>query len=106
MKRRFLIATIVCALQACTSQKMMTYNDFQSIQLGENISMVQVAEGRPYQINQLDSGNEEYVYIERIDIGADRELFREYIFVVTKEGKLIEKKIRESASSSMHLNLQ
>lgn len=107
MKHLFFLTTLLAiSLQSCTATKAMTYSDFQAIPIGENISMIQVAEGRPYQVNEVANGNEEYIYMERIDIGGNRELFREYVFVVTKEGKLIEKKVRESMSPSLHLQLQ
>lgn len=93
--------TALLALIACSPGKIMTMSDFQSIPLGENIATLQVREGRPYQVNDVGDGTEEYVYMERVDIGAGRELFREYVFVVSKDNAIVEKKIRETSSPNV-----
>lgn len=99
------MAAPLALLIGCAQGKIMTYSDFQAVSLGENIAVLQVKEGRPYQINDLGNGNEEYVYIERLDIGGGRELFREYIFIVSKENRIIEKKVRESSSPSVRFRI-
>ncbi len=76
----------------------MNYDDYNKIALGENIADVQVQLGRPYEVKELSNQKQEYVYIERIPLGQDREIFRRYVLVVEND-KVTEKKVKEEETS-------
>jgi hypothetical protein len=76
----------------------MTYDDYNRIALGESISNVQVQLGRPYEMNELPGKKQEYVWVERVQIGEKRELFRRFILVVEDE-KVVKKRVTEQVSS-------
>lgn len=90
---------IFALLAACSASKFMSYEDYNKIALGQNISDVQVLLGCPYEVKEIAPHQQEYIYVERIPLG-DREAFRRYIFVVDHE-KIIEKKIKEEVTSNI-----
>ena len=89
---------LLCVLLfACTPGKYMTYDGYDQVVMGESIANVQVLVGRPYEIKELSPTKKEYIYIERISIGDDRELFRRYILTV-ENGKVINKQVKEEST--------
>ena len=88
----------------CTSQKMMTYGTFQQVGIGENIFDIQGRAGRPYQIKDLGNAKQEYIYIERLPITGSTDIFREYVLIVI-DGKIIDKRIRESKTNPVHFDV-
>ncbi len=76
----------------------MTFDDYNKIALGENISDVQVQLGMPYEVKEQGPNKQEYIYIERIRLGEKREIFRRYILTVDNN-KVIDKKVTEEVSS-------
>ncbi len=78
----------------------MSYDDYHRIAIGESIADVQVQLGRPYEVKELSSSKQEYIYIERIPLGDAREAFRRYILVVEND-KVIEKKVKEEVTNSI-----
>ncbi len=83
MKSNILIALCgLILLCACARGKMMNYQTFQEIYMGQNIADVQFMIGRPYEVNDLGDHRQEYIYIERIPMPEDRELFRKYTITV------------------------
>lgn len=99
MKMRLLQSILtVCCFCACTQGKLMTYEQYHQVMVGEEISDIQFQSGRPYEVRKLSSSRQEYVYIERIPLGEHREIFRKYILTV-QDGKVVEKRIVEESSS-------
>ncbi len=81
----------------------MSYEDYHRIAIGESIADVQVQLGRPYEVNKVSPHQQQYIYIERIQIGDRRELFRRYILTVEGE-KVISKEVKEEATSPLQLH--
>lgn len=91
----FLLLLVACS---CSAGKFMNYEDYNRIAIGENISDVQVQQGRPYEVSEVGPHKQEYTYMERIPLGEGREVFRRYILIVENE-KVIEKKVKEEVTS-------
>ncbi|MBS0633860.1 MAG: hypothetical protein JSR37_00165 [Verrucomicrobia bacterium] len=89
---------LLLLLTACATGKYFSYDDYQRISIGEQISEVQVQFGRPYEVKELGEKRQEYIYMERIPLGDAREAFRRYILIVEDE-KVIDKKLKEEVTS-------
>ncbi len=76
----------------------MTYDDYNRVAIGEKISDVQVQLGRPYEVQEVSPHKQHYIYLERLQIGDKRELFRRYILTVEND-KVIHKEIKEEVTS-------
>jgi len=96
MKNKLLALLVLCA--SCSASKYMTYDDYQRVTIGEKISDVQVQLGRPYEVNDLGHEKQQYIYIERIQLGEKRELFRRYILTVEGE-RVVHKEVKEETTS-------
>ena len=83
MKINILVALFgLIILLACARGKMMNYQTFQEVYMGQNIADVQFMVGRPYEVNDLGDHRQEYIYIERLPMPEGRELFRKFTLVV------------------------
>ena len=98
-------AVIVLITFSCTPSKMMTYNSYQRVDIGDNIFDVQSYNGPPYEIRNAGNSAREYVYVERIPTAEGTGLFREYTLIVV-DGKVTEKKMHESMASTIQIQLQ
>lgn len=96
MKNKIVCIMLLCV--GCASSKYISYEDYQKIAIGENISEVQVQYGRPYEVKDLGAHAQEYIYMERIPLGDAREAFRRYILIVENE-KIVDKKLKEEVTS-------
>ncbi len=81
----------------------MTENSYKEVTIGEKISHLQPLVGMPYEIKKLSENKQHYIYIERISIGDNRELFRKYILVV-ENGIVIDKYVIEETSPPIQLD--
>jgi hypothetical protein len=88
---------------SCAPSKMMTYNSYQNISVGDSIFDVESLVGKPYEIRNIGDAKQEYVYIERIPTSDSPGLFREYILIVI-DGNVIEKRTHETQPSPIQLN--
>ena len=102
MKNIFLLLSLFVVFTACTQGKYMTYDDYHDINMGQEISDIQVQMGRPYEVKDLSRTKQEYMYIERITIGDNREMFRKYILTV-EDGKVIDKRVKEESTPAVQL---
>jgi len=85
----FLLAFI--PLTSCFSRPaLMTYNEYDKVQMGTTTSELRSEIGKPYAIHTKDHGVEEYEYIERIDTGNNIVAENHY-FLVIKDGKVVGK---------------
>jgi hypothetical protein len=89
----FLFILLVCS---CSQSKYMTFESYHDIAIGQNISDVQVQMGRPYEVKEISDHKQEYIYIERLPFGDNREFFRKYILIV-EHGKVIDKRLKEES---------
>ncbi|MDN3504389.1 MAG: hypothetical protein P0S95_02290 [Rhabdochlamydiaceae bacterium] len=72
----------------------MTHNDYADIHVGTSIKDVEKTYGKPVQIRS-DGDRFVYEYIERIKMGLQTVEMRKYYFVVNKQGKIVNKFIRD-----------
>lgn len=93
---------LVALLCACSASRYMTQESFSEVTIGEKISNIQTIAGRPYEIKEISQHKQEYVYIERISIGDDRELFRRYILTV-EHGVVVDKRVKEESTPAIQL---
>ena len=82
---------------SCRSSKLVTQEQFVETTLGEDCTALRARLGVPYEVRQPRPGVEEYVYIERIQVSANRMQFNEYVFTVVN-GKVIGKSVNTSSS--------
>lgn len=95
---------ITCLLLvACTTSKFMTYEQYYQIPIGEEVSIIQVELGRPFEVKEVGPSTQEYIYVERIPLGETREMFRRYILTVL-DGKIIQKRVEEEVTSPLQLH--
>ena len=80
------------------SSKYMSYSDYQSVEIGTPVASLQVHQGQPYQVNDQENGLQEYVYVERIPLGGNREHFREYSFLVDENNLVVGKRVQDEFS--------
>jgi hypothetical protein len=102
MRRGYLFAAMVL-LAACTEGKFMNYERYQGVSIGENIVQIELSTGRPYEIKDIGSSQQEYVFIERIPLADGREMFRRYVLVV-EHSRVIKKYISEEVTSVLMLH--
>ncbi len=76
----------------------MTYDDYTRVAVGEKIQDVQIQLGRPYEVEELGPNKQRYIYLERMQIGDKRELFRRYILTVEHD-KVIHKEVKDEITS-------
>ena len=78
----------------CAVRPVISQDAFNAINIGSDISKVQVLAGEPYKIKKIDNNHMEYTYIERIVRGRGDSDQRHYIFVVSN-GKIVNKQCQE-----------
>lgn len=80
---------VLSFLVACQT-KMMTSEDYATLQLGEPIEAVTAVYGRPYTIHSRDHESEVYEYGEKIIMGTTIVSQKRY-FLIVRDGKIIGK---------------
>jgi len=84
----FLLAML---LTSCFSRSsLMTYETFDTVQIGTPIAVLQPEIGKPYAIHSKD-GMQEYEYVERIDTGGDLLIAENHYFLIVQDGKVVGK---------------
>ena len=102
MKKSIYIA-MMALFCSCATAKMMTHERYYTVSQGDDIAQIQAEVGRPYEVRATTDNTEEYVYIERIPLGKNAMLFREYVFIVA-DGKVMCKEIREKQKKGFHFS--
>lgn len=88
---RVLLLGALCFLASCFSRpSLMTYSDYDKVEIGTPVSTLRSEIGKPYAIHAKGDGAEEYEYIERIDSGNNL-IAENHYFLIVKEGKVIGK---------------
>jgi hypothetical protein len=81
----------VISLTSCFSRPaLMTFNDYDKVQVGTPIADLRSEIGRPYAIHHKDNGTDEYEYIERVNTGNNL-VSENHYFLIAKNGKVIGK---------------
>ncbi len=84
---------------------LMTYTEFDAIQMGTPIAELRSEIGKPYAIHHKEADTEEYEYVERIDAGNS--LFAEnHYFLIVNEGKIIGKYMTRASPPAYDLIYQ
>ena len=91
----FLLFALVAG---CSGGKSISYHDYQSVEIGTPVSALQINQGQPYQINDLENGLQEYIYIERMPLAGSREHFRQYSFFVDENNLVVGKRVDDEYS--------
>lgn len=94
-----LVLSVCLLLTSCYSAPLMQDCTFQAVAVGARISEVEAVYGEPYSVRNLPNGNQEYLYIQRIDCGSSSVEVTEYAFTVC-QGKIVGKNRREQSSGS------
>lgn len=91
MRSLLLLIIALFSLTACFSRPaLMTYTDYDKVELGTSIAKLQSDIGKPYAIHSKEGGSEEYEYIERIDTGNNIVAENHY-FLIVQDGKVVGK---------------
>jgi hypothetical protein len=91
LKKWILTTIALLTLTSCFSRSsMMTYDNFDKVQIGTPIADLKPEIGRPYAIHHKESGSEEYEYVERINVGNNL-IAENHYFLIVQNGKVIGK---------------
>ncbi len=94
MINKFFIFLILALITSCASGgKVVTQESFSEIERGITVTQLKGQLGSPNEIKKLASGDEEYIYFERIQANKEVVELRHYIFII-KQGKVFDKKMR------------
>jgi hypothetical protein len=81
-------------LCSCFSQPaLMTFENFDSVELGTPIAEIQSRVGEPYAIHDLKGGGQEFEYIERLGTGVHVAAENHY-YLIVEDGKITGKYMR------------
>ena len=80
---------------------MMRQKEFNCVYLGEHEKELVEMVGQPQEIKPLQAGLKEITYVERVRIGSAREIFRQYIFILSPDGRVINKRVEELSTPSV-----
>lgn len=105
MKKLFFLLSIMAVVTACSAPRVVARTDFDAVPVGENTTSLLSRLGTPYQIREVNAHSQEYVYIERVSLSSEKELYRFYIFVV-EDGNVVSKKVEEATGSSFHFSME
>ncbi len=93
-------------LCSCFSRPaLMTYAEFDDIELGTSIATLQSEIGEPYAIHDKKGGAQEYEYIERIDTGNNLAAENHY-FLIVQDGKVTGKYMKRERPPAYDLIYQ
>jgi hypothetical protein len=90
------ISTLFFLLLLCSCfsrPALMTYDEFDHVELGTSIATIKSEIGEPYAIHNKKGGAQEYEYIERIDAGNNLAAENHY-FLIVQDGKVTGKYMR------------
>jgi hypothetical protein len=97
VKKLFFLLAILLA--GCTTVPLMQQSYFDQVSAGSSISGVEAIYGQPYEIRELPNDLQEYVYIQRIDLGRSATEQMEFVFLVN-QGVVVSKECRRSGTSN------
>lgn len=83
--------SVLAISSVCGSSKVMTRENFYTIELGTPSQDVITHYGEPYSIKNKKDGTQEYLYIERIPAAETTAEQNNYIIVV-KNGQVVSKR--------------
>lgn len=90
--KKIVLVSSLSLLMACGSSKVMTREDFYTIDTGTSTQQVIDKYGEPYSITNKKDGSQEYLYIEKIpDADQDTAEQNNYILVV-RNGQVVSKR--------------
>ncbi len=97
---------VIIALSSCFSRpSLMTYSDYDKVQIGTTVGELQSEIGQPYAIHAKEAGTEEYEYVERIDSGNNL-IAENHYFLIVKDGKVIGKYMKRERPPAYDLIYQ
>lgn len=99
----FLLVTLLCG--CFTRGSYITQERYNEVQIGQPIASVIKESGEPYSIRKKSSGEEEYTYVESVNVGARLVYENHYIFVV-KNGQIIEKRTKQEQEPAYEMIYQ
>ena len=106
MAKSYLIPVLLLCCTACFSRPaLMTYCDYNNVQVGTSIAKVETEVGKPYAIHKKKDGIQEYEYIERIDAGINIVAENHY-FIIVQDGKIIGKYVKRETPPAYDLIYQ
>lgn len=84
---------------------LMTYAEYDHVELGTSIATIKSEIGEPYAIHNKKNGAQEYEYIERIDTGNDLAAENHY-FLIIQDGKVTGKYMKRERPPAYDLIYQ
>ena len=91
MAKSYLIPLALLCCTACFSRPaLMTYSDFNNVEMGASITKIETDIGKPYAIHTKKDGTKEYEYIERMDAG-NNVVAENHYFLLIQDGKVVGK---------------
>lgn len=87
---KLLLLMVLFTFASCSRPALMTYSDYDKVEIGTSVASLHSEIGQPYAIHAKGDGTEEYEYIERIDSGNNLVAENHY-FLIVKDGQVIGK---------------
>lgn len=99
----FLLAVVLCG--CFTRHTYITNQKYNSVQVGDPISVVVDQAGEPYALRTLQNGTLEYEYIENFSRGTVL-IYENHYFFIVKDGKVVSKKMTQTQEEPYDLIYQ
>lgn len=99
---KYLLPLFIFAV-SCSDTRMMRQKEFNCVYIGEHEKELFEMAGAPSEVKELQAGLKEITYVERIRIGNAREIFRQYIFILSPDGRVVNKRVEDIASSAVQI---
>jgi hypothetical protein len=96
------IALLLLLAAACSRHHMMSQSEYSAINLGTPIEKVQNDVGHPRNVRNLPDGQQEYEYIEHINVGGNMVMQYHYYLTVS-EGRIVSKRYTQEKPPSYDL---
>ena len=99
MKKMALAMIAALSMASCVVAPLMQEAYFNRVATGSNISEIEMQYGKPYEIRPLPDGTQEYLYIQRIELGSSAVEQLEFVFLVN-QGRVVGKQCKRNGTSS------
>ena len=90
--KKIILTSSISLLMACGSSKVMTRQEFYTIDTGTSAQQVVEKYGKPYSIKNRKDGSQEYLYIERIPAANQDTAEQNNYILVVKNGQVVSKR--------------
>jgi hypothetical protein len=84
---------------------MMRAEEFNAVYVGEHERELHELVGPPQEVEFLQAGMKQFTYVERVRIGNGREIFRQYILLLSSDGRVLNKRVNEISPPAVRFQM-